>query len=79
VLSGHVTVDDTGAGEAGIIRFAREGSQARLRADGDALLLVMTGQPLNEPVVGHGPFVMTSAAEIRQAIADFNSGRFGGA
>ena len=79
VLSGHVTVDDTGAGEAEILRFAREGSQARLRADGDALLLVMTGQPLNEPVVGHGPFVMTSAAEIHQAIADFDGGRFGGA
>ncbi len=79
VLSGHVTVDGTGAGEAEIIRFAREGSQARVRADGDSVLLVMTGEPLGEPVVGYGPFVMTSEAEIRQAIADFNSGRFGSA
>jgi hypothetical protein len=79
VLSGHVTVDGTGAGEAEIIRFTREGAQAKVHADGDAVLLVMTGQPLNEPVVGHGPFVMTSAAEIHQAITDFNSGRFGSA
>jgi redox-sensitive bicupin YhaK (pirin superfamily) len=41
------------------------------------MLLVLTGAPLNEPVFGYGPFVMTSEAEIRQAIADFNSGRFG--
>ncbi|HEU0161028.1 MAG TPA: pirin family protein [Rhizomicrobium sp.] len=78
VLSGHVTVKGgAGAGEAEIIRFARDGSQVTLKADGDAMLLVMTGAPLGEPVVGHGPFVMTSEAEIRQAFTDFNSGRFG--
>jgi redox-sensitive bicupin YhaK (pirin superfamily) len=79
VLSGHVTADGTGAGEAEILRFTREGAGAQLRADGDAVLLVMTGEPLGEPVVGHGPFVMTSTAEIHQAIDDFNSGRFGSA
>ena len=77
VLSGHVTADGTGAGEAEILRFTREGAGAVIRADGDAVLLVMTGEPLGEPVVGHGPFVMTSTAEIHQAIDDFNSGRFG--
>jgi len=77
VLSGHVTVEGTGVGEAEVIRFTREGSGATLKADGDAMLLVLTGVPLNEPVFGYGPFVMTSEAEIRQAISDFNSGRFG--
>ena len=77
VLSGHVTADGTGAGEAQIIRFTREGAGAVVHADADAVLLVLTGEPLNEPVVGYGPFVMTSDAEIRQAITDFNSGRFG--
>ena len=79
VLSGRVTADGTSAGEAEIIRFSRDGAQTKLHADDEALLLVMTGQPLHEPVVGHGPFVMTSAAEIHQAINDFNSGRFGSA
>ncbi|MCM8732508.1 hypothetical protein NFE57_16220 [Hephaestia sp. MAHUQ-44] len=37
----------------------------------------MTGVPIDEPVFGHGPFVMNTEAEIRQAIADFNSGTFG--
>jgi redox-sensitive bicupin YhaK (pirin superfamily) len=38
--------------------------------------LVLSGQPIDEPVVGYGPFVMNSEAQIRQAISDFNSGRF---
>jgi redox-sensitive bicupin YhaK (pirin superfamily) len=77
VLSGHVTANGTGAGEAEIIRFEREGREVTLRADGDAMVLILTGEPLNEPVFGYGPFVMSNEAEIRQAITDFNSGRFG--
>ena len=44
--------------------------------NGEAKLLVLTGEPIDEPIVGHGPFVMNSEAEIRQAIDDLNSGRF---
>ena len=47
-----------------------------IHADGDATVLVLTGEPIDEPIVGYGPFVMNSDAEIRQAIEDFNSGRF---
>jgi redox-sensitive bicupin YhaK (pirin superfamily) len=77
VLTGHVTVNGEGAGEATIVRFEREGSKVTIHADSDAMLLVLTGEPLGEPVYGYGPFVMTNQAEIRQAIEDFNSGRFG--
>ena len=48
-----------------------------LHADGDAMILVLTGEPIDEPVVGYGPFVMNSEAEIREAIEDFKAGRFG--
>ena len=78
VLAGHVTVNgEHPAGEAEIVRFERSGSAARVHADGDSVLLVLTGEPINEPVIGHGPFVMNSEAEIRQAIEDYNAGWFG--
>ena len=64
-------------GEAEIVRFEREGADAMLRAEADSLLLVLTGEPIAEPVVGHGPFVMNTEAEIRRAFEDYRSGRFG--
>lgn len=78
VLSGHVTVGgEMGAGEAEMILLSRDGAGVEITADGDATVLVLSGEPIDEPVVGHGPFVMNSEAEIHQAIADFNSGQFG--
>ncbi len=80
VLAGHVTVNGAqGAGEAEMVLLDREGHSVAIHADGDATLLVLTGQPLDERIVGYGPFVMNSEAEIRQAIDDFNSGRFASA
>jgi redox-sensitive bicupin YhaK (pirin superfamily) len=77
VLSGHVTIDGHGIGEAEIARFSTEGEGVFVHADGNAMILVLTGEPIDEPVFGYGPFVMNTEAEIRQAIEDFNSGRFG--
>jgi len=77
VLTGHVTVNGSEqAGEAEVILLDREGGDVSVHADGDATLLVLTGEPIDEPVAGYGPFVMNTEAEIRQAIDDFNNGRF---
>ncbi|HSH87323.1 MAG TPA: pirin family protein [Methylophilus sp.] len=54
----------------------REGTELVLQAQQDTVLLLLNGEPLNEPVVGHGPFVMNSWEEIDQAINDYNLGRF---
>lgn len=76
-LNGHVTVDGgQPLGEAEVLLLSPEGNGISLVADGDTTLLVLTGEPLNEPIVGHGPFVMNTEAEIHQAIDDFNKGRF---
>ena len=77
VLTGHVTVNGTQeAGEAEMVLLSRDGGGVDIHADGDATLLVLTGEPINEPIFGHGPFVMNNEKETRQAIDDYNSGRF---
>lgn len=77
VLGGHVTVNGSQqAGEAEVVLLGSEGSDAGIHCDGDAAVLVLTGEPIDEPIAGYGPFVMNSDEEIRQAIEDYNSGRF---
>jgi len=77
VLAGHVTIGGKGVGEAEIARLSSYGAGIAIKADGDSVLLIMTGEPIDEPVFGYGPFVMNTEAEIREAIAEFNSGKFG--
>ena len=78
VLSGEVTVNgEKKAREAQIVLLDPAGTGVQVEASHDAVLLVMSGEPIREPIAGYGPFVMNSEAEIRQAITDFNSGRFG--
>ncbi len=59
------------------ILFENEGQLIRLEALEDALLLVLSGEPLNEPVVAYGPFVMNTREEIQQAYRDVEEGKFG--
>ncbi|MEK6540770.1 MAG: pirin family protein [Pseudomonadota bacterium] len=78
VLDGRVTSDGGfEAGAAEIMLFDRSGGTVTVSSNGPATILVMTGEPIDEPIVGHGPFVMNSEAEIRNAYADFRAGRFG--
>ena len=78
VLRGSVRVNDREtAREAQMVLLDAAGTGVAVEATADATLLLLAGDPIDEPVVGHGPFVMNSDAEIRQAIDDFNRGRFG--
>jgi redox-sensitive bicupin YhaK (pirin superfamily) len=78
VLNGLITVNDgKQADEAEMVLLTSEGHDAKIKVRRDTTLLVLTGLPIEEPIVGHGPFVMNTQNEIAQAVADFRSGRFG--
>jgi redox-sensitive bicupin YhaK (pirin superfamily) len=59
------------------IIFEKEGQNLLIKSNQDSSLLLLAGEPLNEPIVGYGPFVMNTEKEIHDAIHDFNSGKFG--
>ena len=78
VLAGTVMVNgETLLREKQMATLSVEGNNVVIEANSDAKLLLLAGEPIDEPVVGYGPFVMNSQQEIIQAIADFNSGKFG--
>jgi hypothetical protein len=78
VLHGTVLVNDSEvAREAQMVLLDRARTELIIEANSDATILLLNGAPIDEPVVGHGPFVMNTRDEIRDAIQDFNSGRFG--
>ncbi len=57
--------------------FDRDGEDIHIEALEDTILLVMSGEPLNEPIAQYGPFLMNTRAEIAEAIDDYNTGKFG--
>ena len=79
LLSGEIQLNRTQqVQDSSIVMFAQDGEiDIRVEALQDSKFLLLTGQPLNEPIQGYGPFVMNSKDEIIQAFNDFNSGKFG--
>jgi len=78
VLAGTVELNgETVLRPAQMATLSTAGTGVTIETSGDAKVLLLAGEPIDEPVVGYGPFVMNSEQEIRQAIADFNSGKFG--
>ncbi|MRT15912.1 pirin family protein [Vitellibacter sp. q18] len=57
--------------------FKNDGETFQLEATDDAVVLVLSGEPINEPIAAQGPFVMNTRSELVQAISDFNMGKFG--
>lgn len=78
VLEGEVVVNGEGSAHEGqLVVLSQKGEALHLSASSNAKVLLMAGEPLQEPIVGYGPFVMNTKAQIAEAVRDFNSGRFG--
>jgi hypothetical protein len=78
VMKGEVTINGSAKAKTGdFVLFKRVGERVSIDASTEAQLLVLNGEPIDEPIVQYGPFVMNTEGEIRQAVADFNSGEFG--
>ncbi|KEY88562.1 pirin family protein [Pseudomonas sp. SWRI59] len=78
VLRGSVRVNgEREAGPASLVLFERSGEGIAIEALEDASVLLLSGEPIDEPIVGYGPFVMNSEAEIAESFDDFHAGRFG--
>jgi len=77
VVNGSVQVNDEIVGEHSFVLFENKGEEIHIKANQQSVVLLLSGEPLNEPIVSYGPFVMNTEAEIREAITDFNMGKFG--
>jgi redox-sensitive bicupin YhaK (pirin superfamily) len=78
VLSGSIAIDGREVGASRVAVLSSAGDRVEIAAGGDgARFLVLAGEPIDEPIVAHGPFVMNTREEIRAAIADHTAGRMG--
>jgi quercetin 2,3-dioxygenase len=78
LLRGSVVVNGSVlTGEAQVAALSRSGQNVQLEAKAQSLVLVLSGEPIHEPVASYGPFVMNTEAEIRQAFEDYKTGKMG--
>ena len=77
IVEGAVTVNGEPADTDHFVLFANDGTDIYLEATKDAIVLVLSGEPIREPIVPYGPFLMNSKQEIVDAYDDWNNGNFG--
>ncbi|OYD43101.1 pirin family protein [Sphingobacterium cellulitidis] len=77
ILEGSVKVNGQEVATDHFVLFENNGEKISVEAMKDALILVLSAEPINEPIAAYGPFVMNTEAEIKQAFRDFQTGKFG--
>jgi redox-sensitive bicupin YhaK (pirin superfamily) len=78
MIEGEVKINNSeNAKENDLIYFTHKGTDIQIEAMKDSTILVLSGEPINEPIASHGPFVMNTEEEIKQAYDDYYKGKFG--
>ena len=78
IIKGNVTINNSERAPTNhFVLFKNKGKEFTIKADDEAEILVLSGEPIDEPIASYGPFVMNTNDEIKQTIDDFNSGKFG--
>lgn len=78
VIEGEIKVNHAETAKADqLVHFKNEGEEILIEALQKSIVLILSGEPINEPIAQYGPFLMNRPEEIQQAIADYNQGKFG--
>ncbi|MBS1729698.1 MAG: pirin family protein [Bacteroidetes bacterium] len=77
LVNGPATINEEEVKEHSFVLFGNEGEDIIIESSQDAVLLVMSGEPIDEPIASYGPFVMNTQEEIMEAIHEFQAGKFG--
>lgn len=77
VIEGNVTMNESSVATDHFVLFKNDGEEIIIEATEDAVVLVLSGEPINEPIAAYGPFLMNTWAEVEQAIQEVNAGKFG--
>lgn len=78
VIEGSITINGSEKAQGDqMALFTNNGEDFTLQADQDSVVLILSGEPLNEPIAAHGPFVMNTREELIAAFTDYNEGKFG--
>jgi len=77
IVNGSVEVNGANAAEHSFVLFKNEGEEIHIKANENAVVLLLSGEPINEPIASYGPFVMNTQEEIYEAIEEFQNGKFG--
>jgi len=77
VVEGDVSINGSFVSADHFVLFKNDGELINVNADEDAIILILSGEPINEPIAQYGPFLMNTWDELEQAIQDVNAGKFG--
>ncbi|WP_367864781.1 pirin family protein [Pedobacter sp. WC2423] len=77
IVEGNLVVNGEQATGNEFVYFKNDGEEIKVKAAQDSIILVLSGEPIHEPIAQYGPFLMNNQAEIKLAISDYNEGKFG--